>query len=123
MVTQINSIIKNLLQLLHNITQLFETTLHFLPQEVTLLNSINTTNFQHNFNSGSKFKILKPTSSWLTFGISKFVSLSISHFFISFSSTFFYMVVSSIISAYCYLNCIKHNINCIKLNINTNRLI
>ena len=37
-------------------------------------------NFWHIFDSGSKFEILKPNSSWLTFGISKFVSLSISHF-------------------------------------------
>ena len=60
-----------------------------MPQDVTLPNSINSANFWHIFDSGSKFEILKPNSSCLTFGISKFVSLSISHFFISFSSTFF----------------------------------
>ena len=51
-------------------------------------------NFWHIFDSGSKFEILKPNSSWLTFGISKFVSLSISHFLFFFSSTFFYIVLS-----------------------------
>ena len=50
---------------------------------------MNSTNFWHIFDSGSKFKILKPNSSWLTFGISKFVSLSISCFLFLFSSTFF----------------------------------
>ena len=33
-------------------------------------------------------KILKPNSSWLTFGISKFVSLSISHFYFFFFNCF-----------------------------------
>ena len=46
-------------------------------------------NFWHIFDSGSKFKILKPNSSWLTFGISKFVSLSISHFLFLFLQLFF----------------------------------
>ena len=51
-------------------------------------NSINTMNFWHIFDSGSKFEILKPNSSWLTFGISKFVSLSISHFLFLFLQLF-----------------------------------
>ena len=51
-------------------------------------------NFWHTFDSGSKFKILKPNSSWLTFGISKFVSLSISHFLFLFFLNFFYIVLS-----------------------------
>ena len=56
----------------------FETTLHFCHKMSP--NSINSLNLWHISDSGSKFKILKPNSSWLTFGISKFVSLSISHF-------------------------------------------
>ena len=50
---------------------------------------LNSANFWHIFDSGSKFKILKPNSSWLTFGISKFVSLSISHFLFLFLQLFF----------------------------------
>ena len=65
----------------------------FLPQDVTLPNSINTTNFWYIFDSGSKFKILKPNSSWLTFGISKFVSLSISHFLFLFLQLFLHCAV------------------------------
>ena len=86
MVNQLNSVIQNLLQILHNIVLLFEAT---LPQDVTLLNSINSMNFWHIFDSGSKFEILKPNSSWLTFGISKFVSLSISHFLFLFLQLLF----------------------------------
>ena len=50
-------------------------------------------NFWHISDSDLKFKILKPNSSLLTFGISKFVSLSISCFFISFSSNFLHCAV------------------------------
>ena len=64
-----------------------------MPQDVTLPNSINTANFWHIFYSGSKFKILKPNSSSLTFGISKFVSLSISCFLFLFLQLF-YIVLS-----------------------------
>ena len=46
-------------------------------------------NFWHIFDSGLKFEILKPNSSWLTFGISKFVSLSISRFLFLFLQLFF----------------------------------
>ena len=57
-------------------------------QDVTLPNSINSVNFWHISDSGSKFEILKPNSSWLIFGISKFVSLSISHFLFLFPQLF-----------------------------------
>ena len=67
---------------------------HILPQDVTLPNSINSMNFWHTFDSGSKFEILKPNSSWLTFGISKFVSLSISRFLFLFFLKFFCIVLS-----------------------------
>ena len=50
-------------------------------------------NFWHIFDSGSKFKILKPNSCWLTFGISKFVSLSISHFLFLFLQLFLHCAV------------------------------
>ena len=50
-------------------------------------------NFWHIFDPGSKFEILKPNSSWLTFGISKFASLSISHFLFLFLQLF-YIVLS-----------------------------
>ena len=64
-----------------------------LPQDVTLPNSINSVNFWHIFDSGLKFKILKPNSSWLTFGISKFVSLSISCFLFLFLQLFLHCAV------------------------------
>ena len=50
-------------------------------------------NFWHIFNSGSKFEILKPNSSWLTFGISKFLSLSISRFLFLFLQLFLHCAV------------------------------
>ena len=50
-------------------------------------------NFWHIFDSGSKFEILKPNSSWLTFGISKFISLSISHFLFLFLQLFLHCAV------------------------------
>ena len=50
-------------------------------------------NFWHISDSGSKFEILKPNSSWLTFGISKFVSLSISHFLFLFLQLFLHCAV------------------------------
>ena len=73
----------------HNYCITFWNNPAFLPQDVTLPNSINTMNFWHIFDSGSKFEILKPSSSWLTFGISKFVSLSISRFLFLFLQLFF----------------------------------
>ena len=118
MVTQINSIIKNLLQLLHN----FLKRPCILPQEVTLQNNINTMDFQHNFDSGSKFEILKPNSSWLTFGISKFVSLSISHFLFLFLQLFFTWCYHLPLSAY-FISKLYQTQHHIKLNIDTNHLI
>ena len=59
-------------------------------------------NFQHNFGSGLKFEILKPNSSWLTFGISKFVSLSISHFLFLFLQHFLTLYCHIPIKAYIF---------------------
>ena len=50
-------------------------------------------NFWHIFDSGSKFEILKPNSSWLTFCTSKFVSLSISRFLFLFLHLFLHCAV------------------------------
>ena len=88
MVNQLNSVIQNLLHC-------YKTLHNFLKQPcifVTLPNGIKSSNFWHIFDSGSKFEILKPNSSWLTFGISKFVSLSISHFLFLFLQLFYIML-------------------------------